>query len=181
MLIAAEFLDMLYVEDDDDVCSLQDLDGNIDLFASGMYEMFSDDGEKNIEQGTLQLSSTFNQMFSKKNKKQIENDGDTIICIIERIRTIVQNYDGTNDFSSEFRNCFNDLLRIYNKYFPKDELKDDALSEVQYNALILFVYRFLTSLSVETLVDIFFAKQGSTEIIEKLLLDYLQKGDEKNG
>lgn len=181
LLIAAEFLDMLYIEEDDDVFSLQDVDGNIDVFANGMYEMFSDDGEKNIEEGTLQLSSTFDQIFSKKNKKQIENDGDTLIYLIERIRTIVQNYDVNNDSSIEFSNCFNDLLRIFYNYFPKDELKNDALSETQHKALILFVYRFMTSLSVETLVDIFFAKQGSTEIIEELLHDYLKKGDEKNG
>lgn len=46
---------------------------------------------------------------------------------------------------------------------------------------MLFMYRFITSLSVESLVDIFFSRQGSAEIIDELLKVYLQKGDEKNG
>ena len=181
LLIAAEFMDMLYADEDENVFSLQDFDGNIDLFASGMYGMFSDDGEKNIEQATLQLSSTFNQKFTIENIKQLEKDGDTLITIFQRIREIVQNYDKNNNYSKEFSACVNDLLKLYSTYLPIEELKDDTFTETQYKAIMLFMYRFITSLSVESLVDIFFSRQGSAEIIDELLKVYLQKGDEKNG
>lgn len=172
---------MLYADEDENVFSLQDFDGNIDLFASGMYGMFSDDGEKNIEQATLQLSSTFNQKFTIENIKQLEKDGDTLITIFQRIRKIVQNYNKNNNYSKEFSACVNDLLKLYSTYLPIEELKDDTFTETQYKAIMLFMYRFITSLSVESLVDIFFSRQGSAEIIDELLKVYLQKGDEKNG
>lgn len=181
LLIAAEFMNMLYADEDENVFSLQDFDGNIDLFASGMYGMFSDDGEKNIEQATLQLSSTFNQKFTLENIKQLEKDGDILITIFQRIRKIVQNYDKNNNYSKEFSACVNDLLKLYSTYLPLEELKDDTFTETQYKAIMLFMYRFFTSLSVESLVDIFFSRQGSAEIIDELLKVYLQKGDEKNG
>ena len=135
---------------------ISDFDNNIDQFAASAFIPGSMDASA---QGFREMSTDIADSLSISEKNR---QGEIIISMLIALRNALKDDPGSKDVQDKLSDIFAYLGSAsgYDVFDPED---------------ILFGLRLVSTLSIETAVDMFLAREGATELLLKALQIYSER------
>lgn len=168
-IIAAEFMRIYFQTENCKDYDISDFDNNIDSFVADAISL---EGEENTEVALMKITG---DVLSEISIQTLENIGKTLANFYERLM-LIKEYNPRsdavqNEFSSMLKdliNCLSEAGLLDNTYFSNDLL------------ITLFSIRFISTLSIERMIDMLLQKENSLEFISLMLEEYKKRQRRKN-
>ena len=171
-IIVAEFIRMIFQEENENDLDISDFGNNIDSFVT---DIFSPESEENTETALMKATGDALDNVSLDSLEEIGKAGvetyEILIFLMDR--------DPREDFvQNEFAK---QKSKVKNLLEQAKVLKPDYLNE---NPIIgLFMFRVVSTLSIERIINMFFQDENALEFIEIMMEEHISraKKEEENG
>ena len=154
-IIAAEFIRLIFQEENENDFDISDFDNNIDLSINNALSL---EGEENTDDGLMKATSDVLNNISIESYEEI---GETIVETYKKLTSLMNNDPKSDVVQSEFINIKNKLLDVFTKANISDT--EYLNSESRIN---LFILRVISTLSIERTINMFFPKRKCFRIFK---------------